>query len=140
MKPILLFMAVLFSLCACKAGKNSEEPASLVWIGTPAEGSDWQYRYIIEGNGDWKSGTVEYKKDGAWQEIGRLSHMVREGDTITCEGPLGEPGKSFDMTYYFDILQQTDTSMMVRMTCDAFDSRAELLLFEKAAHHLRDHP
>ncbi|MFH1436494.1 MAG: hypothetical protein ABIJ56_12310 [Pseudomonadota bacterium] len=131
----LILMAALFSLGACKAGKNSEAPASPVWIGTPAEESDWRYRYIIEANGEWKSGTVEYEKDGAWQEIGALSDMVREGDTITCRGPLGEPGKSFDMNYYFDILEKTDTSMKVRMTCDAFDSRSEILLFEKTAHH-----
>ena len=110
----LVFTAVIISFPACKAGKTSGAEASPIWIGTPGEESDWHYRYIIEGNGEWKSGTVEYEKDGAWQEVGRLSHMAREGDTITCKGPLGEPGKSFDMNYYFDILQQTDSSMKVR--------------------------
>lgn len=113
-----------------------------MWVGYPQDSHDWSYRYVFDSP-KMKSGWVEYLHKGKWLKCGHLEDIKWDKSTMKCKGPImfiasNDPDKLTPIggfSYYFDILKTKENSVLMGMTCDAFDSRKINILFKKESHN-----
>ncbi len=111
----------------------SEVKKTKVWIGYPQDSSDWPYRYIFY-TPRMESGWVEYLLDGKWIVTGPFEDIEWDKNAARCKGPIGVPGKIIYIGFYFKIETFSKNSSIVKMCCDAFDSRSITIFFKNESY------